>query len=242
MPEPIAGVEERARHAVEGVAVDAVGADRLHDRRQAVPVRATGVAGAVIPGLGRQEHLDPAPVEGIDRALEAVEAAGQVMRQVELVAVVDADVGVDVPDQHRIEATEAPLEIVEVAIDRVLARPDVEEVTVLDHHLRVHEVALRPLQFRAPVVGVVVTDAHQVFAAPVPQFGQPVGGAFVGVDHPLADVGERPARRLARRGQVAAGGDVRELVLAAQRRRAVVGVGGIGFGDVVGGGHGVIES
>src|SRR5690606_12594840 len=99
------------------------------------------------------------------------------------------------------------------------------------------EIALRPLQLGAAVVGIVVADAHQVLAAPVAQLDQPVGRAFVGVDHPVADVGERPGRRLAGGGQVAPGGDVRELVFGAQRRRTMVGVGGIVLGDVVGGGH-----
>src|SRR5690606_8553825 len=110
------------------------------------------------------------------------------------------------------------------------------EVAVLHHHLRVHEVALRPLQLGAAVVLVGIADPHQVFAAPVAQFLQPVRGAGLRVDHPPADVRERPARPLAGGREVAPGGDVGELVLRAHRLRAVV-VGVQAFVELVGGSH-----
>jgi hypothetical protein len=119
--ERVAGVEERARHAVVGIAVDAVGAGCLHQSRDRKPVGFALLAGAVVPGHGRQEHLDPAPVEIGDRATHALDAPGQIVRQVELVARVDADVGVDVPEQHAVQAAETLFKIVEVAVHRVFA-------------------------------------------------------------------------------------------------------------------------
>ena len=224
----VAGVEERARHAVVGIAVDAVGADLLHQPRDRVPVRLALRAGAVVPGHGRQEHLHPAPVEILDRAFQSGQPARKIRGHVELVAIVDADVRIDIPEQDAVQPAEALLQIVQVAIHGVATGHRIIEIAVLHHHLRMHEVALRPLQFRAAVVGVVVADAGQVLAAPVAQLGDPVGRGGVDVDLPVADLGERPARRLARRRQVALGGDVRELVFGLRHvaRRVIVVVGG----------------
>ena len=238
MAERIAGVEERARHAVVGVAVDAVGADRDDDLRDGLPVGLALVAGAVVPRHGGEEHAHAAAVEVVDRPAKALQPARQAARQVELVAVVHPDVGVHAPQQHAVQAAEARFQIIKVAVDGVAARDGIVEVAVLHHHLRMHEVALRPLQFRPAVVGVVVADAGQVFAPPVLQLRNPVVGRGVGIDLPLADIGERPARRLARRGQIALGGDVRELVFGLHHVRRVVALGPcVGIGGN-GGAHG----
>ena len=225
MAQRIAGIEERARHTVVGVAVDAVRADRLDDLRDGLPVGLAFVAGAVVPRHGGEEHAHAAAVEVVDRAAKALQPARQAARQVELVAVVHPDVGVHAPQQHAVQAAEARFQIIKVAVDGVAARDGIVEVAVLHHHLRMHEVALRPLQFRPAVVGVVVADAGQVFAPPVLQLRNPVVGRGVGIDLPLADIGERPARRLARRGQIALGGDVRELVFGLHHVRRVVALG-----------------
>ena len=150
-------------------------------------------------------------MERVDRVTQSVEAAGQVVGEIDLVAVVDADVRIDVPEQHAVDAAEARVEVVEIAVDGVLGALDVVEIAVLDHRLHVDEVALRPREFGPSIGRVVVADAHEVFLAPLAQTLDPIrGDALVDGDGPLADVRERPAGRLARRRQVTPGRDVRE--------------------------------
>ena len=114
-----------------------------------------------------QNTLHAAAVKIVDHLLQAGDAAGHVARQIVLVAIVDADVRIDGPDQHAVDAAVALFQIVEIAVDRVLAGDRIVEVAILDHHLRLHEVALRPLQLGAIVLGVVVADADQLLVPPV---------------------------------------------------------------------------
>ena len=58
--------------------------------------------------------------------------------------VIDADVRIDGPDQDGVDAAVSLLQIVEIAIDGVLAGFGIVEVAVLDHHLRLDEARLRP--------------------------------------------------------------------------------------------------
>ena len=211
MPALRAGIEERARHAAVRVAVDAVRADRRDELGHQLPVGLAVRPRAVVPGHRRQEHLDAAPMEIGDRAAQPGEAARQIVREVELVAIVDADVRVDVPEQHAVDAAVAALQIVEVTLHGVAARDRIVEVAVLDHHQRVHEIALRPLQPRVAIQRVVVAEPDQVLVAPLAQAADPVVAVRVDVDHPVADARERPARRRARQRQVRAGERVREL-------------------------------
>ena len=98
---------------------------------------------------------------------------GHVVEQVELVAVVDANVRINRPDEHRIDAAVALVEIVQIAVDGVARANRIVEVAVLDHHLRLDKTALRPLQFRAIVFGAVVADAGEALGPPLFDVGQP---------------------------------------------------------------------
>src|SRR5262249_52493052 len=57
-------------------------------------------------------------------------------------------------------------QIVEVFIHGVSSRHGIIEVAVLDHHLRLHEAALRPSQFRPFVFGIAIIGALQILRAP----------------------------------------------------------------------------
>ena len=75
-------------------------------------------------------------------AAELSDARADVIGYACLVAIIDADIRVDVPNQHTVYSAVASLEIVEITIDRVLARDRIVEITILDHHLGVNEIAL----------------------------------------------------------------------------------------------------
>ena len=105
----VRGLAELAADAAHRVAVDAVGADGLHVAGGGVPERHALRPRAHVPGHDREEHADAAAVEVGDHLPQARQPAGHVVQQVVLVAVVDADVRIDRPDQHGIDAAVARL-------------------------------------------------------------------------------------------------------------------------------------
>ena len=172
----IGGGAEGEGEGFHGVAVDAVGAGFGEFTGEGGPVGLGGGAGAAVPGHGGEEDADAAAVEVGDHLANGGEAAGEVAEVVELAAVVDADVGVGVPDEDAVDAAVAFVEIVEVAVDGVATGGGVVEVAVLDHHLGLDEGALGPGEFGAAVLGVVKADADAAFGAPVAGVGEPGGG------------------------------------------------------------------
>jgi hypothetical protein len=204
-------IEECARHAAVGIAVDAVRTDRRDQLRHQFPVGLAVRPRAVVPRHRRQKHLHAALVEISDCALEAGDAPWQIVRHVEMVAIIDADVRVDVPQQHAVDAAVTTLQVVEIALHGVAPRDRIEQVTILDHRQRLHEIALRPLQARIAIQRVVVTQPHEMLVSPLAQAADPVFAVRVDVDHPVTDAGEWPTRRRARQRQVRPGQRVREL-------------------------------
>ncbi len=103
-----------------------------------------------------------------------------IAQQVELVAVVDADVRVDGPEQDAVDAAVALLQVVEVAVHGVAARDGIVEVAVLHHHLRLDEAALRPLEFGAGIDLAGESGADTSFGAIARDLGEPLGGGIFG--------------------------------------------------------------
>jgi len=93
-----------------------------------------------------------------------------------LVAIVDAQVGIAVPEQDRVDAPESPLEVVEQPVDRVCPSDRIVERAVMDHEDVLDERALRPRQLRTRVLAVVMAGADQALAPPVAHVGQPRRG------------------------------------------------------------------
>ena len=74
-----------------------------------------------------------------DHLFQAGGPARHITQQVILVAVVDSDVGIGVPDQDGVDSAVALPKVVKVTVHGVSARRRVVEVAVLDHHLRLDE-------------------------------------------------------------------------------------------------------
>ena len=152
----VGGFDELAAEAGHGVAVDAVGPKFGHELSGGFGEWLAFVVGAGVPGHDGEQHFHAVCVEVVDHRTHAGDAAGKVAHHVVLVAVVDADVRVDGPQQDGVDAAVAFVEVVEIAIDRVLAGRDVEEVAIFDHALRLDEGLLRPTQFGPIVLAAVV--------------------------------------------------------------------------------------
>jgi hypothetical protein len=109
-----------------------------------------------------------------DHLLERGNPSGHVAEVIELAAIVYADVRVSVPDEDAVNTAVPFLQVIEIPLDRVLPSDGIVEVVVLNHHLRLHVAALRPLQFRPRVFRAVITDALQILHAPALHVGDPL--------------------------------------------------------------------
>ena len=120
----------------------------FHQRGNGIRPWLARIVRAFVPHHHGEEHAHAAAMEIRDHLAHAFDAAGHGLDHLELIAVVDAHVGIGGPDQHGIDAAIALFEIVEIAVDRVVAGDGVVEIAVLHHHLRLDEAGLGPLERR----------------------------------------------------------------------------------------------
>ncbi len=168
------------RHAAEGVAVDAIGADLLEQAGNRLRHAERLGPRARFPRHGGKKHAHAVAMEVRDHVFERRESSRHVSQHVELVAVVDADVGIDRPQQHAVDPAVALLEVFEKAVHGVAPGGRIVEIAVLDHRLRLDEAALRPLQL-GPFVDVAAqAGADAALGAILPHLLQPFGGVGFG--------------------------------------------------------------
>src|ERR1039458_3853224 len=99
---------------------------------------------------------------------------------IELVSVVDAHVRIRRPNQYRVNSSVARMQIVEIAIDRVLPGNRIIEITILNHHLRLNEAALSPLKGRNLVASAFLSVSDSSSRPPVCDVVQPGLMGFAG--------------------------------------------------------------
>ncbi len=87
----------------------------------AVRGRSGFFAGAGIPGEDGKKDFHIVAMKIVDKFLESGEAAGEIAEEIELIAVVDAEVGIDVPEEDGVDGAEAALGFGEEFFGRVLA-------------------------------------------------------------------------------------------------------------------------
>ena len=71
------------------------------------------------------------------------------------------------------DAAVTEVEIGQIAVYGVFARDGIVEVAILDHHLRLHEAGLGPLQRGDCVARGIVSDSDAALVAPVGDVGEP---------------------------------------------------------------------
>src|SRR6516164_3140556 len=108
-----------------------------------------------------------------DHLAKRGDTAGHVAQEIELVAIIDADVGIYRPEQDTIDAAVAFIEVIEVAIDGVAAGYGIVEIAVLDHGLRLHETALCPGEGGARVDFGIESGAGALFVTPGADVAEP---------------------------------------------------------------------
>ncbi len=100
------------------------------------------------------------------------------------VAIVDADVRIHGPDQHAVYAAVARVQIIQIPVDRIFTLDGIVEVALLDHHLRLDKIALRPLKLRAAILSVVKSHAREALVPPDFQVMEPGWEIGLGIGRP----------------------------------------------------------
>ena len=113
------------------ITVGAVAPRLLEQRHEGALVVERLAPRARVPGVVRKQHAHARRVQLRRHLLHAVEPAGHRTEEVELVAVVDADVRVGGPEEDRIDAAVAPLEVREEALDSVVAAHFIKEEAIV---------------------------------------------------------------------------------------------------------------
>src|ERR1700744_1379848 len=164
---------ELPRYGDHCVAVDAISSYGSQLFRQRIGLRLACVAGALVPEHYRKENANVVAMEISDHLTDTVNSPGHVVKEIELVSVVDAHVRIRWPDEHGINAAESFVEIVEIAVDSVFAGDWIVKIAILNHHLRLHVAALRPFQFRTLIFTAVVADSLELLCPPTFHPGEP---------------------------------------------------------------------
>ena len=159
--------------AFQSVEIDSVGADFFQQLRKHGGGGRAFVARAVIPGKNWKHDAHAAAVKLLDDLAQRGKSSRQIAQQVELVAVVHAEVRIHRPNQHCVNRTDAPLEVREKNVHGVLAFFGVVERAVPHEQLALGEDALRPGEFRTLVERALVMIFSQAIFAPLLDSGAP---------------------------------------------------------------------
>jgi hypothetical protein len=170
----VRGQGKRQGDAVLGIAVNAVSADLLHEGGDRVRPGATWISRSLVPHHHGKQHPHAAEMKVSNHLLQAIDAARHGANHVVLITIVDAHIWIGSPDQDSIDAAIALVEVVQVAINRVLPALRIVEVAVMHHHLRLDETGLRPLQSRYLIPCAIVANANAALCPPMGDICKPL--------------------------------------------------------------------
>src|SRR5579863_2123340 len=161
----IEGLTELFGNGLKRIEIYSIGADRFHFLRQ----RFSKVAGLPGPHIPRQEgekDFHSMLVKLIDQLMQAGQSSWKILEQIELIAVIDAKIWINMPDQHGINLAHSLLRLVQKTVDGIDAFFRVIETPVPDQHLHLQENMLSPFQIGACIFCALVAQAGPAFGAP----------------------------------------------------------------------------
>ena len=153
-------------NAFQRVEVDAVGANFFQKLRERFRGRSGLFVRSGIPGEHREKNSDVATMKIRDKFFQRGQAARKIAQKIELIAIIQPDVGVDVPEQNSINRAEAAFGFREEFFGRVLASFRVVDRAVPHKKLDLGEDALGPCKTRICVVGFVHAQLRPALLAP----------------------------------------------------------------------------
>src|SRR6266550_5026796 len=166
MPNRVGSQRESNRNALKRIKVDPIRIDIFKELRKSNPSRRSLFSRACVPRNEREENLDSVAVKLLNHLTNRGNAAREIAQQIELIAIINAEVGIDVPNQDGIDRTNATFRVVQKTVHRVFARFGVIKGAIPDEHLDLGENLLGPGEFRPLVFGIIVVETDQLAGTP----------------------------------------------------------------------------
>ena len=116
----------------------------------------------------------------IDEFFQRGEATGKIAKEIELVTIIDAEVGIDVPEEDGVDGAQAALGFGEEFFGGVAACFGVVDRAVPDEQLDLRESALRPGEIGVGVVGFIEAELRAALVTPGLHACQPRGVGGIG--------------------------------------------------------------
>src|SRR5213594_1960868 len=153
-------------NALKRIKVDPIRIDIFKKLRKSNPSRRSLFSRACVPRNEREENLDSVAVKLLNHLTNRGNAAREIAQQIELIAVVNAEVGIEVPNQDGIDRTNATFRVVQKTVHRVYACFGVVKRAIPDERLDLGENLLGPGQLWPLVLGIIVAETDQLAGTP----------------------------------------------------------------------------
>src|SRR5216683_1597015 len=111
MPGGVRGLPELGRNTLESVKIHAVRANILEQLRDCYPGKNTFLSRPRIPGNNREKYFHSSTVKLLHHLSKGGNAAREITQKIELVPVVCAEIGINVPDQYGIDGADAAFRV-----------------------------------------------------------------------------------------------------------------------------------
>src|SRR5947199_6256659 len=135
MPNRVGSQPELDRNALKRIKVDPIRIDIFKELRKSNPSRRSLFSRACVPRNEWEENLDSVAVKLLNNLTNRGNAAREIAQQIELIAIINAEVGIDVPNQDGIDRTNATFRVVKKTVHRVFACLGVVKRAISDARL-----------------------------------------------------------------------------------------------------------
>ena len=143
---------------VQGVEKYPIDVKGLNQFGQGIEVRHRLAACSSIPGVVINEYLEPTLVKVLDQKVKPVKASGHITVEIKLIAIVDTDPRVGVPQNNAIESAKFLLGFIQEACEGVFVGLRVVEFFVQHHQEVARKGRGDPGEIRATIKRVIIAQ------------------------------------------------------------------------------------
>src|ERR1700722_2810496 len=175
MTRSVRGLPKLGRNTLQRVKVDSVRPNLVQQLGGCQRRRLSFLSRSLVPLDEWEKNLHTPAVKLLHHLAECRNASWKITKQVELVATIDSKVRIDVPNQYRVDGSDAAFSLVQEPVNCVLGVLKIVEIAVPDQELDLRKNVLRPLQLRPLELAAIVANASAAIRSPRLQLFKPSG-------------------------------------------------------------------
>ena len=115
-------------------------------------------------------------MELIDKMVETGQSARQILQKIELVAIIDSEIWIYMPDEYSIDFPQSLLRLVQEPVNRVLAFFRIVQASIPDKNLYLEKNMLCPFEIWPPILRIVISQAQSPLRTPRFESLKPAAG------------------------------------------------------------------